>query len=310
MIRAITSPRVDAAIRVRASAASHARDCSDQAPPIVRSTTLTSGFRRWRPLRYGARPGPGSAVPVHGRPQHAAAAPRRSQNDQHTGDAFMDNVAHVVTARHGRRVPLAGAALALAELIAGAGISDTSTTASPRPRPRRPASTAARPAPRCTAGTSWSAARPRPAARGPRAAVRCDQYCYQRARTFFDTDRGSSAPTARSTGCSPSRSRPTTTTRSGRSRSARASRSPTARRSTPPRSIYNLQAAGTSVLVSRRARTTSPRVPDPDHPDRIELKIDQTDDMTFVIYTGKNGDPDAAGAVAQLRRPAHRRSGA
>ena len=111
-------------------------------------------------------------------------------------------------------------------------------------------------------------------------------------RAPSSTPSPNSARTARSTACSPSRSPPTTTTRSGRSRSGPGI---TFTDGTPLNAaavVYNLQAAGTSILVSAALRdiATRPR-PRPPRP-ACKLKIEQTDDMTFVIYTGKNGDPD------------------
>ena len=66
--------------------------------------------------------------------------------------------------------------------------------------------------------------------------------------------------------------------------------------------IYNLQATGTGVLVSALLKDVA-KVPDPDDPERMILKIEQLDELTFVIYTGDDGDPEQAAAVAQL--PAH-----
>ena len=34
----------------------------------------------------------------------------------------------------------------------------------------------------------------------------------------------------------------------------------------------------------------------------MELKIEKVDDMTFTIFTGKDGDPERAAAVAELPR--------
>ncbi len=55
--------------------------------------------------------------------------------------------------------------------------------------------------------------------------------------------------------------------------------------------IYNLQATGTGVLVSAALKDVA-KVPDPNDPERMVLKIEQLDEMSFVIYTGEDGDPD------------------
>ena len=205
----------------------------------------------------------------------------------------MDNVAHARRRRRSRRTvhraPLAGAALALAALIAGAGISDVSTTTVATSAARHPSSVPAAGAPvygghlvisgEAEAGSPWTPA-----------AVRCDQYCYQRARTFFDTvgqfgtDGKVHGMLAESITPNDDYTQWTIKVRPGI----------TFTDGTPLNAAavaYNLQAAGTSQLVSAALRDVA-RVPDPDHPDRTELKIEQTDDMTLVIYTGKNGDPD------------------
>ena len=54
--------------------------------------------------------------------------------------------------------------------------------------------------------------------------------------------------------------------------------------------IYNLQATGTGALISATLKDLA-KVPHPDDPDRMVLKIEQLDELTFVIYTGDDGDP-------------------
>ena len=185
----------------------------------------------------------------------------------------MDNVAHARTTRHGRRggrrAALAGAALVLAALVAGAGNSDASTT-NVATAARRPSSAPAAGGPvygghlvisgEAEAGSPWTPA-----------AVRCDQYCYQRARTFFDTVgqfgtdgkvHGMLAESITPNGDYTQwtiKVRPGITFTDGTPLNAAAV-------------VYNLQAAGTSQLVSAALRDVA-RVPDPDHPDRTELKI-------------------------------------
>ncbi len=55
--------------------------------------------------------------------------------------------------------------------------------------------------------------------------------------------------------------------------------------------IYNLQAIGTGLLVAA-ALTDVAKVPNPEDPSKMDLKIEKVDDMTLKIYTGKGGDPN------------------
>ena len=122
------------------------------------------------------------------------------------------------------------------------------------------------------------------------AAMRCDSYCYTRARTFFDTltvvgdDGQIYGMLAESVEPNEDFSEWTFTVREGI----------TFTDGTPLDAdavIYNLQVTGTSLLVSAAVNDIA-KVPDPEDPSRMILKIDKLDDMTFVIYTGRNGDPE------------------
>jgi peptide/nickel transport system substrate-binding protein len=122
------------------------------------------------------------------------------------------------------------------------------------------------------------------------AAMRCDSYCYTRARTFFDQvavfgdDGQVHGMLAESIEPNEDFTEWTITLREGISFTD----------GTPVNAaavIYNLQAAGTGVLISALVKDIA-KVPDPDDPERTILKIEQLDDLSFVIYTGDDGDPD------------------
>jgi peptide/nickel transport system substrate-binding protein len=122
------------------------------------------------------------------------------------------------------------------------------------------------------------------------AAMRCDSYCYTRARTFFDQvavfgdDGQVHGMLAESIEPNDDYTEWTIKIREGI----------TFTDGSPVNAaavIYNLQAAGTGVLVSALVKDVA-KVPDPDDPERMILKIEQLDDLTFVIYTGDDGDPD------------------
>ncbi len=122
------------------------------------------------------------------------------------------------------------------------------------------------------------------------AAMRCDAYCYTRARTFFDSvavfgdDGQVHGMLAESIEPNDDYTEWTITIRDGI----------TFTDGSPVNAaavIYNLQAAGTGVLVSAALKDIA-KVPDPDNPDRMLLKIEQLDEMSFVIYTGEDGDPE------------------
>jgi peptide/nickel transport system substrate-binding protein len=121
------------------------------------------------------------------------------------------------------------------------------------------------------------------------AAMRCDSYCYTRARTFFDQvavfgdDGQVHGMLAESIEPNDDFTEWTIKIREGISFTD----------GTPLNAaavIYNLQAAGTGVLVNALVKDVA-KVPDPADPERMILKIEQLDDLTFVIYTGDDGDP-------------------
>ena len=53
----------------------------------------------------------------------------------------------------------------------------------------------------------------------------------------------------------------------------------------------DLQPAGDRHRALISATPGIAKVPHPDDPDRMILKIEQLDELTFVIYTGDDGDP-------------------
>jgi peptide/nickel transport system substrate-binding protein len=120
--------------------------------------------------------------------------------------------------------------------------------------------------------------------------MRCDAYCYTRARTFFDSvavfgdDGKVHGMLAESIEPNDEFTEWTITIRDG---IAFTDGSPVNAASV----IYNLQAAGTGVLVSAAIKDVA-KVPDPDDPERVLLRIEQLDDLSFVIYTGEDGDPE------------------
>lgn len=122
------------------------------------------------------------------------------------------------------------------------------------------------------------------------AAMRCDAYCYTRAMTFFDPvaafdgDSQVVGVLAESIEPNDDYTQWTITIRDGISFT---DGSPVNAGAV----IYNLQAAGTGVLVSAAIKDVA-KVPDPDDPQRTILKIEQLDELSFVIYTGKDGDPE------------------
>jgi peptide/nickel transport system substrate-binding protein len=121
-------------------------------------------------------------------------------------------------------------------------------------------------------------------------AMRCDSYCYTRARTFFDQvavfgdDGQVHGMLAESIEPNDDYTEWTIKIRDGISFTDGSPVNASA-------VIYNLQATGTGVLVSALVKDVA-KVPDPDNPDRMILKIEQLDDLTFVIFTGDDGDPD------------------
>lgn len=122
------------------------------------------------------------------------------------------------------------------------------------------------------------------------AAMRCDSYCYTRARSFFDSiatfgeDGQVHGLLAETIEPNDDYTEWTITLRDGISFTD----------GTPLNAdavIYNLQAAGGGILVSALLKDLA-KVADPDDPDRMLIKIDKLDDLSFVIYTGKGGDPE------------------
>ena len=122
------------------------------------------------------------------------------------------------------------------------------------------------------------------------AAMRCDSYCYTRARAFFDSvavfgdDGQVHGMLAESIEPNDDYTEWTITIRDGISFTD----------GTPVNAaavIYNLQATGTGALVGATLKDLA-KVPDPDDPERTILKIEQLDEMSFVIYTGDDGDPE------------------
>ena len=121
-------------------------------------------------------------------------------------------------------------------------------------------------------------------------AMQCDSYCQQRARTFFDPlvtygdDLEVHPFLAESV--EPNEDftewtitvRPDITFHDGTALDADAV-------------IYNLQQTGTGLLVSK-ALTDVAKVPNAADPALMDLKIEKLDDMSFTIFTGKNGDPN------------------
>jgi peptide/nickel transport system substrate-binding protein len=122
------------------------------------------------------------------------------------------------------------------------------------------------------------------------AAMRCDSYCYTRARAFFDSvavfgdDGQVHGMLAESIEPNDDYTAWTITIRDGISFTDGSPVNAAA-------VIYNLQAAGTGVIVSALLKDVA-KVPDPDDSERLILKIDQLDEMSFVIYTGEDGDPE------------------
>lgn len=115
------------------------------------------------------------------------------------------------------------------------------------------------------------------------AQMRCDAYCFQRAYTFFETvtaigaDGEAHGLLAESVVPNDDFSQWTVTVRPGI----------VFHDGTPLDAdavIYNLQKAGTSLLISKALKDVAHR------PDG-SLMIDKVDDMTFTISTGKDGDP-------------------
>jgi peptide/nickel transport system substrate-binding protein len=116
------------------------------------------------------------------------------------------------------------------------------------------------------------------------AAMQCDAYCHQRARTFFDpiaavgTDKLVHGVIADTISHNDDFTEWTITVRPGI----------TFHDGTPVDAaavVHNLQLAGQGLLISNALKDVA-HLPDG------SLKIDIVDPMTFTVYTGKNGNPD------------------
>jgi peptide/nickel transport system substrate-binding protein len=120
--------------------------------------------------------------------------------------------------------------------------------------------------------------------------MRCDSYCYTRARTFFDqiavfgADGQVHGMLAESIEPNADYTEWTITIREGISFTDGSPVNAAA-------VIYNLQASGTSELIKALVKDIA-KIPDPADPERTILKIEQLDDLSFVIYTGDDGDPE------------------
>ncbi len=121
------------------------------------------------------------------------------------------------------------------------------------------------------------------------ATLRCDSYCFVRARAFFDpvaafgSDGRVHGMLAESIVPSADFTQWTITVRPGISFTD----------GTPVDAdavIDNLQATGVSGLLATALDDVA-KVPDPAHPGQLMLDIDKVDDMALTIHTGADGDP-------------------
>jgi len=122
------------------------------------------------------------------------------------------------------------------------------------------------------------------------AAMQCDSYCHHRARTFYDP----LAAYGTDLEVHPFLAESITPNADFTAWTVRIREGITFHDGTPLDAdavIYNLQTTGTSVLVAA-ALTDVAKVPNPDDPAKLDLKIEKLDDLTFTIFTGKGGDPD------------------
>ena len=122
------------------------------------------------------------------------------------------------------------------------------------------------------------------------AEMRCDAYCYMRARSFFDSvavfgdDAEVHGMLADSIVPNDDYTQWTVTLRDGISFTD----------GTPVDAdavIYNLQATGRGLLVSAFLKDVA-KISDPEDPERTMLKIAKIDDRSFVVFTGADGDPE------------------
>ena len=121
------------------------------------------------------------------------------------------------------------------------------------------------------------------------AAMQCDSYCQQRARSFFDPIAAIGADVkvhpylAESITPNADTTQWTIKVRSGISFTD----------GTPVNAdavIENLQRTGTYILIAAQVADIA-KVPSAADPTKMELKIEKLDDMSFTIFTGKDGDP-------------------
>lgn len=121
------------------------------------------------------------------------------------------------------------------------------------------------------------------------AAMQCDTYCFQRARTFFDSvaaigdDLKVHPVLAEAITPNDDYTEWTITVREGI----------TFTDGTPVNAdalIKNLQLSGTGLLISAALLDVA-KVPSAADPAKNELKIEKLDEMSFTIFTGLNGDP-------------------
>ena len=122
------------------------------------------------------------------------------------------------------------------------------------------------------------------------ATLRCDSYCFVRARAFFDSvaafgsDGQVHGMLAESIVPNTDFTEWTITVRPGISFTD----------GTPVDAdavITNLQATGVNGLLATALDDVA-KVPDPAHPGQVMLDIDKVDDMTLTIHTGADGDPE------------------
>ena len=121
------------------------------------------------------------------------------------------------------------------------------------------------------------------------AAMQCDSYCTERAHSFFDpvavfgADLKVHGYLAESITPNAEFTEWTVKVRSGINFTD----------GTPVNAdavIRNLQDSGTGLLIGKALGDVA-KVPDATDPTRMALKIVKIDDMTFTVYTGKDGDP-------------------
>ncbi len=121
------------------------------------------------------------------------------------------------------------------------------------------------------------------------AVMQCDSYCFQRARTFFDTV----AAIGDDLKIHPFLAESITPNDDFTEWTIKVRDGITFSDGTPVNAdavIKNLQLTGTGLLVSA-ALVDVAKVPSAADPAKNELKIEKLDEMTFTVFTGLNGDP-------------------